>query len=115
MRQRLYQIAFWVCLISILSLALTPQGMKIARGTSDKLHHTAAFFLLSFLGDRAFDRPFFHMALYLLGFGMIIELVQFTLPYRSFSLADMAANIGGIMVYAGLKKILESLRGKSQV
>ena len=105
MKKRLYQAAFWTALAAIMFLAVTPQGARLARGTSDKVNHAIAFFILAFLGDHAFEKPFIVMALSLVGFGMMIELVQFTLPYRSFSLYDMLANIFGIVLFAVIKYV----------
>ena len=35
-------------------------------------------------------------------YGALLECVQFFLPYRSFSMADMAANTLGAAVFAGV-------------
>jgi VanZ family protein len=112
MKKKLYQIVFWASITAILVLAFTPHGLKIARHMSDKINHFTAFFILAFLGDRAFEKTFLSLGLYLMGFGLMIEAVQFLLPYRSFAPLDMVANLCGILVYAGIIYTIESVRGK---
>jgi VanZ family protein len=35
----------------------------------------------------------------LLGYGLAIEIIQYILPYRSFSLLDLAADAFGLLAY----------------
>jgi len=113
MKKRLYQIAFWSAITVIMALAVTPQGVKLARHMSDKLNHFAAFLVLSYLGDRAYEKPFVSIGICLVLFGLFIEAIQFFLPYRKFSPLDMLANICGILLYAAIKYWVESFRGKT--
>ncbi|MCU7811416.1 MAG: VanZ family protein [Candidatus Thiodiazotropha sp. (ex Notomyrtea botanica)] len=68
---------------------------------NDKFGHVAAFLCLAFLLDFAW--PKHHWGLYkllpLLAYGLFIELVQHYLPYRNFSLWDLAADGLGLFLY----------------
>lgn len=67
----------------------------------DKLGHLLAFLVLAWLADFAFPRRSFgsEKIVPLLGFGLLIELVQQQLPYRQFSLLDWLADGLGVALY----------------
>ena len=60
-----------------------------------------AFYVLALLVDFSFPQDKFGLSkiLALLGFGLLIEVIQYFLPYRTFSLYDLAADGGGLTVY----------------
>jgi VanZ family protein len=68
---------------------------------SDKIQHAAAFFVLAFLLDFASPRLSWSQAkwLPLLGYGLLIEIVQSAIPYREFSLWDLSADGLGLLLY----------------
>jgi len=57
--------------------------------------------VLAGLVDYAFPKSHFNLvkALPLLAYGVLMELVQWPLPYRSFSLLDMVADGSGLVLY----------------
>jgi len=68
--------------------------------SGDKLMHAAAFFVFGMLARFSFPElryivPAVGLALY----GTVIEVVQFFLSFRSFSLLDIAADIGGLAMF----------------
>jgi len=66
---------------------------------NDKWAHFLAFFILMTWFSGVFrDRVIAWVALGLLGFGIVIELVQSRLPYRSAELADVVFDAGGILL-----------------
>lgn len=69
---------------------------------NDKVEHAVAFFALAFLLDFAWPRQAWNRAkwLPLLGYGLFIEVVQHFIPFRLFSLWDLAADGLGLMLYA---------------
>lgn len=73
---------------------------RLGANNLDKLWHTAAFFgfaaLLSLATLRAFWR---WQAPVLLAYGMLIEVLQAFIPWRSFSLADFVADATGILLF----------------
>lgn len=94
----------------ILALAVAPT--EHAEGTGSSLiNHLLAFYVLSLLTDYAFPNSDFglHKALPLLGFGMLIELIQLGLPHRHFSLLDVAVDAVGIGLYALSRPLLRKL------
>lgn len=93
--------------------ALTPQPVTLPEvALADKWAHLATYLLLALLVDaswpaRGFDLPKWG---FLLGYGILIELIQTQVPNRFFSLADIAANAAGVALYAFL--ILRLLRAR---
>jgi VanZ family protein len=80
---------------------------------NDKIEHTAAFLFLAFLLD--FARP--HQPwgerkwLPLFAYGLLIEIVQYFIPYREFSLWDLAADALGLLVYPLFFPLLKRIPG----
>ena len=86
-------------------------GIALPLANSDKELHFLAFCTLAVLLDFAFPRSRFGLfkILPLIGYGILIEIVQSYLPYRSAELADVFADIVGICVYAGTIPLLRRL------
>jgi len=82
----------------VLALALMPSGrMTTLTFLSDKETHFLAFMLLMLWFCGVFRLPFTPLvAMGLLAFGILIELLQSRLPYRSAELADALYDLGGI-------------------
>ncbi len=67
---------------------------------ADKLMHATALFGFSVLLDLASPRSFWRWkAPVLLGYGALIEVLQAFTSWRSASLADLAADATGILLY----------------
>lgn len=103
---------FFLSLLSIEFLATTTLEIKAVHSLWDKANHFIAFFVLYTL------LYFSHFALkrvttvaLLLLFGIQIEIVQYFIPLREFSLLDVFADSVGIAIgfvlSAGLAKFLE--------
>ena len=96
----LYRIALLICVLAISYLAFAPLEQPPGP-QSDKLNHLLAFAVLAWLADRSF--PGSRLAPYrwslLLGYGLMIELIQGFLPFRELSVLDFAANLAGILTY----------------
>lgn len=93
----LWRAAFVVSVLAIGFLATTENPYPIPSSSSDKLNHLIAFVELTILTRLAWPELraiWFTPAL--LGFGLGIEIIQANLPYREFSLADLAADGAGI-------------------
>lgn len=101
---------FWLSVMAILAVSITPTTASKAISDLDKLAHFFAFLFLSFLLWSAYKlhRPFITSVLLLSAFGLSIELLQHFVPNRIFSLLDFAADIGGVVVGAFLYKLLGS-------
>jgi VanZ family protein len=97
--QPLWQAGLVLSAMVILFLATTSEPYPIPSASSDKINHLLAFVQLTVVTRLAW--PYLSrtwVALGVLGFGLLIELTQAHLPYREFSLLDLAADGGGIAV-----------------
>jgi VanZ family protein len=89
----------WVVLVGISSLIRIPRGGPEG---SDKLAHLVVYFLTAGLyffafRDGRFGRPI-PAFLVVFGYSGLLEWLQYYLPWRSFSLGDLAANLGGVIL-----------------
>jgi len=68
---------------------------------NDKITHVIAFYILALLSDFAF--PDYNFGLKevcaLLIYGLLLEIIQYFLPYRTFSLLDLVADGIGMAGY----------------
>lgn len=104
----LFRIALAIALLGIGYLATTPVIIPVVSTINDKVEHLAAFLLLAFLSDFAFPRRPWNRRKYLplLGYGLLLEIIQYFLPVRFFSLADLAADAMGLALYPVLLRLL---------
>ena len=97
------RFAFLGAVIFTLFMALIPGSFDPTDGLiHGKVKHAITFFVLTLLMDRfAFPSERFELwkPLSLLGFGILIEILQWFTGYRTFSLLDIAADSAGIMAY----------------
>ena len=91
---------FWLSMLVVTWLVVAPQDELPPVKLWDKAAHTLAFTALMLLCAVAYRQRFSltRIALMLFIFGVGIEIVQYFLPYREFSLLDMLANSFGILV-----------------
>lgn len=89
-------------------LATTPVIYPVISDINDKLQHIFAFMVLAFLTDHAFPRQAWNWRKFipLLVYGLGLEVIQYTVPGRHFSLADLAADGAGLLLYALLLPLL---------
>ncbi len=101
MRQELKHFPLWqavgmalVGLVFYLSLTPNPVGVPVESG--DKIGHLLAYFTLVFWFSQLYLPPR-HLRLLVLfiAMGVVIEFLQAATGYRTFQLADMAANTLG--------------------
>ena len=80
--------------------AVIDPGQSPVAAVNDKAQHVCAFAVLGLFSCFAFpprDLWQFHLP-FLAGYGLLIESVQWWLPWREFSLLDLAADIAGIVL-----------------
>lgn len=108
------KVLFYSSLLGILALSVIPDPdslLDIAR-LSDKLNHFAAFLVLAMLIDLSHaEKRLIWKALFLGGYGLLIEAVQFFIPYRDFSFGDLVADLAGLLIYFMLKRTRVALKG----
>jgi len=104
----LFRIAFGLALILVAHLTTTAHVYPGTDAINDKLAHVVTFLGLGFLADFAFPRSEFGWTkgVGLLGYGLTIEIIQYFLPARTFSLIDLGADGLGLAAYAGLVPLL---------
>ncbi len=108
----LFRMGFYICLLSIEFLATTTREIEVIQNTWDKANHFIAFFTLYILLSLAYKNFSTKLKiLFLLAFGMQIEIVQSFIDGRYFSLLDVVADsIGitlGVFFYAYVMKKLK--------
>ncbi len=95
----LFKMAFFITFWVIEYLALTPQHIEMIEGFWDKQNHFMAFFVLTILLGLAYSQltaiKKFGL-LVLMGFQ--IEIMQYFIPGRFFSLLDIVADSVGIVI-----------------
>jgi VanZ family protein len=106
-------MSFVVCLFSILVLVLLPSGNLPGFTWWDKLNHFSAFFTLTCLLYFSFNKAKWLscVALPLLVFGLLLEILQLLSGYRQFSLLDVLADGVGI-AFGLLFSVLFTIKSK---
>jgi VanZ family protein len=106
-------VAFALTLMLVGYLSFGHIEQTPAANINDKVGHTTAFLCLAFLLDFARPRHAWGAAklLPLLAYGLFIELVQHFLPYRTFSLWDLAADGLGLLLYPLAFPLLKRVPG----
>lgn len=96
----LARMGFVVSIFSVLVLALLPAEQASGFTWRDKGNHCFAFFVLTCLLYFSFNQVKWltYVALPLLAFGLLIEILQLLSGYRQFSLFDVFADGVGIIV-----------------
>jgi len=97
----LWLLPGWVLVAAVIAASVFP-GIAIVTLNitgADKLAHAVSYCLLMiwFAGLYA-PRHHWIVAVSLLALGLVLELVQWSLPYRFFESADLLANATGVMV-----------------
>ncbi|NBC48947.1 MAG: VanZ family protein, partial [Gammaproteobacteria bacterium] len=101
--RRLSQVAFWSCVLAVAYLAFLP-ATEVPGLSWDKANHLLAFAVMTALAAFGWPtrRSAFSLWVPLLGYGLLIEIIQHVLPTREFSLLDWAADGLGILAALGL-------------
>jgi VanZ family protein len=99
--KKYYKILFYISLITVFIIAVTPGAEIEVIPNSDKILHIFAFFILSLELNRAsatMGHRFRNMGA-LLAFGIFIEFAQSFTPNRTASLYDVIADVIGILLF----------------
>ena len=108
---KIFQLMFYICLVSIEYLATTTQEIKPLEHTWDKANHFIAFMTLYVLLSLAYrNLSVVTKIILLLAFGMQIEIVQSFIPGRDFSGLDVVADSVGITIGIGGYYLYEKYR-----
>lgn len=96
----LSRIALAGCATAVFAGSVVDLGHSPIADVNDKMQHIAAFIVLGCLSRFACPglTPWRRILPLLTGYGLLIECVQWWLPWREFSLPDLVADILGIVV-----------------
>ncbi len=90
-----YLLWFIICVIFM--LAVLPAKKMPEAGFNDKVNHVIAFFVLSIFALFAYPGVYLRSGLWLMLYGILIEIVQIWIPGRNCSLPDLVADLCGIL------------------
>lgn len=114
----LFRLTLAAALLTITYLAVTSTSYPVIEHVWDKINHFVAFLVLAWLLDYSFPRVglvWWKIGL-LFAYGAGLELIQYTLADRYFSLLDIVADAAGLaayfLVYPYLKHI-DRLTGRT--
>ena len=94
----LWLLAFIICLVSVLTLALMKNPSSLVDTGWDKGNHVLAFTVLTFLGRMSFPTQRLLLLLGLLAYGGLIENLQLMTGYRFGEYQDLAADVVGMVL-----------------
>lgn len=104
----LWRLAFVLCLLAVLVLALLPDPDPRLSTGWDKGNHLLAFATLAFLGCAALEGGWLVVFIGLIVYGVLIEVLQGLTGYRFAEWADVLADGLGILVGLGLYALLRA-------
>ena len=98
-----WQLAGFLLLVFVMIAALVPKlpfhELALQFRISDKVMHIAAFaFLAVWFSGQYENRSFWRIALGLIAFGILIELVQSMVSYRTAEWMDLIGDAAGITI-----------------
>ena len=109
----LYRLIFFLSLLIIFFLSIVPAAaipnIAVLDFLSDKFVHALIFLFLSFVGLKCnFNISKIFLLLMIFSFGLMIEVIHYYHPYRFFEIADLIANLIGILAALAIfnKKII---------
>jgi VanZ family protein len=87
---------FWIYVIVIFIIAVIPGQVPLG-SENDKINHLLAFFVFMILACLSYGKtnPVFLILAGLL-YGILIEIVQLFVPFRTFSYLDIASDLAGL-------------------
>jgi VanZ family protein len=102
---KVYRVLFVLAVLGTLFLTLSVP-VKGSGLINDKLAHMITFFGLAMLNSHMWSGRYSWRSIFALcTLGLIIELIQFSLPWRSFSWFDWLADILGVLGYHTLHQL----------
>ncbi|TYB33374.1 MAG: VanZ family protein [Flexistipes sinusarabici] len=97
--KRIYQIIFLSAVLAIEYLSITTREIEAVSHSWDKLNHALAFIVLYVLFSLAFTKLSVKVKIILLLiYALQIEVIQYFIPRREFSLLDIGSDMFGIIL-----------------
>lgn len=96
-----------LAVLVVLVLSVIKTGSPLPGEYSDKIEHALAFFALAALVGigHAGSALVRRLMLALIGYGLLIECIQWCIPWREFSLLDWAADAVGVVSWLLLARL----------
>ncbi len=92
-------------------LAFSPPVNQILSSGNDKINHLLAFMTLAFLFDYSFPSKTKQLVIVLLGFGILIECIQSTIPHHRADGMDLLVDGIGIFLFVMMKPLRAKTHG----
>lgn len=108
--QHSFKIILVISILLISVLSIQDISAESSANLSDKLLHFFCFLYLTIVTwlSRIFSKEFL-LYVIVLAYGILIEIVQMYLPYRSFEFLDIFADFMGILCAGFLLKLAKDL------
>ena len=112
----LARVAFWVCLLGVVVLSLTPvqQLPPQVLNLWDKAQHAGGFAVLTLLGLWAYPQRAVTLLAAMLALGVGIEVAQSATGWRYGDVADWVADAVGVAAAYALWRLLQVVRADSE-
>ena len=89
-------IQFFVILAGFTVMGLIRGGDQMVLQLNDLILHYCGYIILMISALIAFQKPIYFLVVLLFFYSVGIEIIQFYLPYRTFSMLDLIANMVGL-------------------
>lgn len=108
-----FRLLFWGCAIAVLVLALMPPSPRMPDTGWDKANHMLAFGVLAMLAMRGWPGRAWVILLALIGYGVLIEVLQGFTPDRDADAIDVIADTIGILIGLAASTLMARLAARS--
>jgi len=105
-----WRLAFGLCMLAVLVLALMPTNVPVPSTGWDKSNHLLAFSVMALLGHRACPGRTLAVLAGLLAYGALIEVLQSFTPNRSADWQDLVADAVGLALGWGAGRLAQAMR-----
>lgn len=107
--ERLWRVGAWLGVALTLALSLGPPTVGEDESQLDKLAHLAGYAMLMFWWAQIVVARRWRLALAVMAFGGVVELLQGLAPEREPDLFDALANAAGVLAGWGMARLLPNL------
>ena len=111
------KIAQFYCLLALYTyMGLSRSGAELTTIASDKLLHFSGYvvFIISAMLAYGKRRSFILLFTLLFAYSVLIECIQYFLPYRTFDVRDILANLAGLIVGSIIWFVINRFVGGTQ-
>jgi VanZ family protein len=114
-RQLVFRIALLAAVLLVSYLVFSKPSYPQNIPNLDKVGHIGSFFMLAWLAYQAYRPRWYWIVLELAFYGMLIEVVQSFLPYRSADVKDFMADMAGVALFYLLLGVWHQVRRPKRV